>query len=228
MMNKPLRAAACMTAAALLMAACSSNDKPYAHESMRHPTAAEQQFGTTGGELATTPPSSAVVAQPVVPTTTAPAPLTVPQSVPQTASRMAPSDSVFAQQALSSSAVEIELARIAYIRAQSPDVRAFARQMLIDHRDMAIKLDNFALERGYLVTWRIDPDKASTIERMRTLDSASFDRAYMDEMVAAHQEALAAMEAQAASGRETASLASEAVPVVRHHLEMARALDARV
>jgi putative membrane protein len=219
-----------MTAAALLMAACSSNDKPYAHESMRHPTAAEQQFGTTGGELATTPPSSAVVAQPVIvaPTTTAPAPLTVPQSVPQTASRMAPSDSVFAQQALSSSAVEIELARIAYIRAQSPDVRAFARQMLIDHRDMAIKLDNFALERGYLVTWRIDPDKASTIERMRTLDSASFDRAYMDEMVAAHQGALATMEAQAASGRETASLASEAVPVVRHHLEMARALDARV
>jgi putative membrane protein len=227
-MDKPLRAAACLTAAALLMAACSSNDKPYAHESMRHPTAAEQQFGTTGGELATTPPSSAVVAEPVIvaPTATAPAPLTVPQPVP--VSRMAPSDSVFAQQALSSSAVEIELARIAYIRAQSPDVRAFARQMLIDHRDMAIKLDNFALERGYLVTWRIDPDKANTIERLRTLDSASFDRAYMDEMVAAHEKALAAMEAQAASGRETASLASEAVPVVRHHLEMARALDARV
>ena len=226
-MEKPIRSAACLTAAALLMAACSSsNDKPYAHESMRYPTAAEQQFGTTGGELAAAPPSSAVVVtQPAV---VGPAPMIVPQPLPQTVARMAPSDAAFAQQALSANAVEIELARIAYIRAQSPDVRAFARQMLIDHRDMAIKLDNFALERGYLVTWRIEPDKASTIERLRRLDSASFDRAYMDEMVAAHEMALAAMEGQAASDRETASLASEAVPVVRHHLEMARALDARL
>ena len=227
-MNKPVRSAACLTAAALLMAACSSNDKPYAHESMRYPTAAEQQFGTTGGDLAAAPPSSAVVVtQPAV---VGQAPVGPPSAmtVPQTVARMAPSDAGFAQQALSSNAVEIELARIAFIRAQSPDVRAFARQMLIDHRDMAIKLDNFALERGYLVTWRIEPDKASTIERLRRLDSASFDRAYMDEMVAAHEMALAAMEAQAASDRETASLASEAVPVVRHHLEMARALDARL
>jgi predicted outer membrane protein len=60
------------------------------------------------------------------------------------------------------------------------------------------------------------------------MDGASFDRAYMDEMVAAHEKALATMEIQASSGRETASIASEAVPTVRHHLEMARALDARL
>jgi putative membrane protein len=235
-MEKPVRSAASVLAAALLVAACSSNDTPYAYESMRHPTAAEQLFGTTGGELSAAPPSSvATVTEPaiVAPTTAAPtaapgaapgAPLTVPQTV----SRMAPSDATFAQQALSSSAVEIELARTAYIRAQSPDVRDFARQMLTDHRDMVIKLDNFALERGYLMSWRIEPEKAGTIERLRSLDSASFDRAYMDEMVAAHEKAVATMEIQAASGRETASIASAALPTVRHHLEMARALDAQL
>ncbi|HEV8389165.1 MAG TPA: DUF4142 domain-containing protein [Dongiaceae bacterium] len=232
-MDKSARSAACLTAAALLMAACSSSDKPYAHESMRHATAAEQQFGTTGSGYTPLPESAVVVTEPAVvvaePTAAGQAaPLTVPQPAPQTVARMAPSDAMFAQQALSSSAVEIELARIAYVRAQSPEVRAFARQMLIDHRDMAIKLDNFGLERGYLVAWRIEPDRAGTIERMRSLDSASFDRAYMDEMVAAHEKAAAAMETQAASGRETASIASEVLPTVRHHLEMARALDAKV
>jgi len=232
-MDKPIRPAACLTAVALLMAACSSNDKPYAHDSVRHETAAEQMFGTTGGELSATPTSSAVVTtQPAV-IVPAPAAATVitpaaPLTVPQPVAIMAPSDAMFAQKVAASGSSEIQLARIAYVRAQSPEVRAFARQMLIDHRDMAIKLDNFALERGYLVAWRIEPDKASTIERLQTLNGAAFDRAYMDEMVAAHEKAVATLETQAASGRETASLASASLPTVRHHLEMARELDARL
>jgi putative membrane protein len=161
----------------------------------------------------------------VAPTVAAPAaPLTVPQPV----SRLAPSDADFAQAALSSSALEIELARIAFVRAQSPDVRAFARQMLIDHREMAIKLDNFGLVRGYLIDWQLEPEGANTIDRLRSLDSASFDRAYMDEMVAAHERAVAMLETQAASGRETAAVANDVLPTVRHHLEMARDLQARL
>jgi putative membrane protein len=227
-MDKPVRSAACLTAVALLMAACTSSDKPYAHDSVRHQTAAEQMFGTTGGELSATPPGSAVVVtQPAPASATVIAPA-APLTVPQPVAIMAPSDGKFAQAVAASGSAEIQLARIAYVRAQSPEVRAFARQMLIDHRDMAITLDNFALERGYLVTWRIEPDKASTIERLQTLNGAAFDRAYMDEMVAAHEKAVATLQTQAASGRETASLASASLPTVRHHLEMARELDARL
>ena len=139
-----------------------------------------------------------------------------------------PHHAEFANAFAASNATEIELARLAYVRAQSPDVRTFARQMLIDHRDMAIRLDNFALERGYLVAWQIEPDMLAVIDRLSTLDRASFDRAYMDEMVAAHTKAVARLQAQAASGRETAEIATEALPKVRHHLEMARELEARL
>jgi putative membrane protein len=221
-MLRSIRSAACLSAAALLIAACTSNDKPYAHESQRHVPAAEQMFGTTGGNLTSTPPSTAVV---VTPSAGAPsAPLTVPQPV----AMIAPTDAAFAQKVAASNAAEIELSRIAYIKAHSPDVRAFARQLLVDHRDMAINLDNFALERGYLVAWRIEPEMASTVERLRTLDGPAFDRAYMDVMVDAHSKSVTTLETQAASGRETASLANGSLPTVRHHLEMARALDAKV
>ena len=141
---------------------------------------------------------------------------------------MRPRDAAFAQKVAASNAAEIELSRIAYVRAHSPEVRAFARQLLIDHREMAINLDNFALERGHLVVWQIEPEMASTIERLRTLDGAAFDRAYMDVMVEAHSKSVATLETQAASGRETASLANASLPTVRHHLEMARALDAQL
>ncbi|HJT12744.1 MAG TPA: DUF4142 domain-containing protein [Dongiaceae bacterium] len=226
-MHRSARSAVCLTAAALLIAACSSsNDKPYAHESQRHPTAAEQLFGTTGGDLATTPPSTPVVVTEPAPTvTTAPsAPLTVPQPV----ARVAPTDAAFAQKVAASNAAELELSRIAYVRAHSPEVRAFARQLLIDHRKMSIDLDNFALERGHLVVWQIEPEMASSIERLRTLDGAAFDTAYMDLMVDAHSKSVTTLETQAASGRETASLANASLPTVRHHLEMARALDAQL
>ena len=223
-MHRTVRSAACLTAAALVIAACSSsNDKPYAHESQRHPTAAEQMYGTTGGDLTTTQPSPAVVV--TEPTATAPsAPLTVPQPV----AMIAPTDAAFAQKVAASNAAEIELSRIAYVRAHSPEVRAFARQLLIDHREMAINLDNFALERGHLVVWQIQPDMASNIERIRNLDGAAFDKAYMDLMVEAHSKSIATLETQAASGRETASLANASLPTVRHHLEMARVMDARL
>lgn len=223
-MDKPVRSAACLTAAALLIAACSaSDDSPYAHESMRHPTAAEQMFGTTGGPVTTTPPSSTVVTTEPAPAVPAP-----PLSVPQTVARVSPSDAAFVQDLADSNAAEIELARLAYVRAQSPEVRAYSRQLLIDHRDMVIRLDNFALERGRLISWQIEPEQVATIDRLGALDSASFDRAYMAEMVTAHETAVERLETQAAGGRETASLANDFLPAVRHHLEMARELDARL
>ena len=216
-MHKSVYPAACLAAMGVLAAGCStSHDRTYAHETMQQPS-------TTMAPQSTTPQSSAVGRTPLDPGTPM-APVTVPQPV----ARVMPTDAEFANELAASNATEIELARLAYVRAQSPDVRAFARQMLIDHRDMAIRLDNFALERGYLVAWQIDPEKLAVIDRLSTLDSASFDRAYMDEMVAAHTKAVSRLETQAASGRETAEIASESLPKVRHHLEMARDLDARL
>jgi putative membrane protein len=226
-MHTTIRSASCLSAAALLIAACSSNEKPYAHESQRHATAAEQQFGTTGANYVP-PPTAVVMTEPVVVTQPAVPAATAPMSVPQPVAMIAPTDAAFAQKVAASNAAEIELSRIAYVRAQSPEVRAFARQLLIDHRDMAINLDNFALERGYLIAWDIQPEMASNIERIRTLDGPAFDKAYMDLMVQAHSKSVTTLETQAASGRETASLANATLPTVRHHLEMARDLDARL
>lgn len=140
----------------------------------------------------------------------------------------ATSDSRFAQQAMSGSATEIALARIAVTRAQSPEVRQFAQQMLNDHRQIATNIDNFALQRGYVVNWTITPEQQATIDRLNAVDQASFDDAYMQEMVRAHENSVAMLQAQSSGGTSTATLARDTLPTVEHHLMMARDIESRV
>jgi putative membrane protein len=146
----------------------------------------------------------------------------------QLTSRTAKSDSRFAQEVTASSATEIALARIAVLRAQSEEVRNFARQMLVDHRKMAIAIDDFGLERGFMVSFRQSQAGESLITRLRAVPDAQFDGAYMTEMVAAHQNAVNLLETQAAGNTETAQLARNSLPIVREHLRMARALQGQV
>ena len=69
---------------------------------------------------------------------------------------------------------------------------------------------------------------AGEMEQAETLIDQAERVSVPDEMVAAHIKAVSRLETQAASGRETAGLANESLPRVRHHLEMARELDARL
>jgi putative membrane protein len=227
-MNKRLFAAAPAMAAVLLAAACSSDGKPYAFESKRHPTAAEHMSGASPGEPSVVPPSSAPAASSAPtaakPTIVAPGPITVPQPV----ARLGPTDQVFTQQQVSSCALEIELARVAFVRAQTPEVREYARHMLTEHRQQVIELDDFALQRGFLITWDIEQAGINTIELLRTIDTASFDRAYMNEMVEKHEKAAANLQIYSANSHEAASLAAKALSTAQRHLEEARALQARL
>lgn len=153
---------------------------------------------------------------------------TYPTATPIPTANVATSDSRFTQQAMSSSATEIALARIAITRAQSEDVRMFARQMLDDHRRIAIAIDDFALQRGYMVDWTVSTEHQATIARLESIDQGAFDSAYMDEMVRAHEKAVALMRAQSGGTTETAMLARDTLPTVERHLEMARTLQPRV
>lgn len=172
---------------------------------------------------------AAVVPMPA-PSSVAMAPATTyPSTQTQLPTSLSPtSDSHFAQKAMSGSATEIALARIAVTRAESPEVRSFAQQMLNDHRQIATNIDNFALQRGYVVNWSITPEQQATIDRLSALNGAAFDEAYMDEMVRAHTDTVSMLQAQSNSGTETATLARDTLPTVEHHLMMARDIEARV
>ena len=91
-----------------------------------------------------------------------------------------------------------------------------------------IELDDFALQRGFLITWDIEPAGLNTIELLRTIDNASFDRAYMNEMVTKHEKAAANLKVHIANSDEAASLAAKALSIAQRHRDEARLLQARL
>ncbi len=73
----------------------------------------------------------------------------------------------------------------------------------------------------------VSGDQEQKIAALRALHGRDFDRQYVSQQVAAHQDALGVMQAYARSGDNPTirRAAAGTVPIVEHHLSAARALE---
>lgn len=133
-------------------------------------------------------------------------------------------DAGYIRQAISGSAVEVELARLAQRRAADSDVKDFARRMVADHEAMGRQWYALAQRQRVTVQTQRDPATDQTVRRLEGLSGAAFDRAYMTEMVRQHQQELAHMQQIATSARspEVRQLGATGQATVREHLTLAR------
>ncbi|HYI40715.1 MAG TPA: DUF4142 domain-containing protein [Allosphingosinicella sp.] len=132
----------------------------------------------------------------------------------------------YVRMAAASDLYEIQSSQLAASRAQSPEVRRFA-QMLVEHHMMTTQqLTAAATAAGSPPSPMLMPMQAEMIAQLQGANGAAFDRMYVRQQVPAHEMALA-LHSNYASAGDTPSLmavASAAVPIVRQHLEQARAL----
>lgn len=142
-----------------------------------------------------------------------------------------PSSAEFVNTAAKSDAFEIAAARLAGKNAASPEVKAFAQQMIAAHTDSTAKIKAAAAKANPAIA----PDPALTADQnedlaeLGKLTGAQFDEEYMDGQVDAHEDALALMRSYASGGADAAlkAAAGEIAPVVEGHLRMARELDTK-
>jgi putative membrane protein len=120
---------------------------------------------------------------------------------------------------------EIESARLALQRSQSPLIRAAAERMIIDHTANTHHL-MAALEmneaRGVAEPpAALDKRRQTMIEHLRDAPDEGFDRTYASQQVMAHEETVALMRSYASGGDnpQLRSVAQSALPVVERHLE---------
>ena len=136
----------------------------------------------------------------------------------------------FANVAAASDAFEIETSRLALANGASAAVKSYANKMIEAHTASTAKLKTAASS----VTPAITPDPALNAEQQQKLDQlkalngTAFDQAYKTEQAAGHQQTLDALRAYAATGDapELKAFASEMVPIVTAHLNMAKAIKA--
>ena len=197
-MKQALLASAALSFAAVAIAGCASSPNYRYTKDSGNLAHAQPAYATATPTVSPTlarAGSAVVVQNPAVVTpqyTTVPNTIGGTVIVPGTSvptSIVVPGDVDFMARASQFNATEQNLSRVAYQRADTEDVREFARQMLDNHRRMADELDGIALRHNVSLAWQPNPAGSDAINRISALSGRDFDRAYLDQVIADQQAA---------------------------------------
>ena len=142
------------------------------------------------------------------------------------------SDPEVAHVAVTANSIDIDLARLAVVRAKNSDVTQFAATMITDHG--AVNAQATALANRLGVTPKDNAVSRSLLDGAHTaraglekLHGRAFDRAYMTREVAYHQAVLDALDSLLIPTTDNADLKAllqQVRPAVAAHLAHARAI----
>ncbi len=136
----------------------------------------------------------------------------------------------FANTAAASDAFEIASSKAALDMSKSAAVKKFAQKMIDAHTTSTAKLKTITAGLSPAITPdpTLTPDQQTQLDAMKKMSGADFDKAYIDAQVAGHQQTLDALKSYAASGDVPAlkTFATNMVPIVAAHLNMAKGLNA--
>lgn len=120
---------------------------------------------------------------------------------------------------------ELRLSEIAVRQASSPEVRAFAQQLVDDHTQAGTELSTLATRKS-VALMRDDYDQRG-ITRLSKKTGRDFDQAYIDKMVDAHDDAVDLFEKTARNAKdpEVQALASKMLPKLQQHQQHAKSLE---
>lgn len=116
---------------------------------------------------------------------------------------------------------EIEAERLAAAQAARTDVQEMGSMLVGDHEALDADLQRLAEELGVVLPAEPRADQRDELAALGAIETAEFDKAWLDAQVAAHRAALAAADAEVEQGTRSAvvDLASTTRDVVQHHLD---------
>lgn len=146
------------------------------------------------------------------------------------------SDPEVAHVAVTANRIDVDLAKFAQTRGQSPAVMQFAATMIADHNAVNAQASALAQKLGVTpvdnaVSQSLRAGAAGARTTLDPLRGAAFDRAYMDREVGYHQAVLDAIDQLLLPTTETAELRKLLVdvrPAIAAHLEHAKQVRAQL
>ena len=147
-----------------------------------------------------------------------------------------PNDAQIAAIVVTANQVDIDAGQYAQAHSTSKDVQGFAKLMVTDHT--AVNKSAVDLARKLKLTPEDNATAQSlkkggedNIARLKALDGAAFDRAYVDHEVAYHQAVIDALDKTlipSAKNEELKALMVKVRPAFVAHLDHAKALQAQL
>ncbi|HVE49754.1 MAG TPA: DUF4142 domain-containing protein [Casimicrobiaceae bacterium] len=153
----------------------------------------------------------------------------VPAKTPakETATSLSGGDRRFMENAARSGMAEIELSRLAADKAQSQQVKDFAKRMIDDHSKAASELRSVASTKNVTLPTDMDGSHQRKRDKLAKMSGNAFDREYMDDMVDDHQKVVRDFRSAAKSAKDpdVKGFAAKTLPALEQHLQMAKAAE---
>ncbi|SEN72445.1 DUF4142 domain-containing protein [Pseudomonas sp. ok266] len=149
-------------------------------------------------------------------------------------SAFAATDNDFVDNAAAGGIAEIETSRLALEKSQSADIKAFANMMITDHGKANDELATIAKANDIEV-----PDETTLVkqakEKILDMRDESFDAAYANNQVKAHEETIELFKKQANTvtddkvkgAPELKAFSQKMLPALEKHLAVAKELQAK-
>lgn len=135
----------------------------------------------------------------------------------------------FIEEASAKGIAEIETGRLALEKGTTQDVKEFAQTMVEDHTAANQKLKALAEQKEMEVASDAELINQAKALILQLRGENSFDKAYMNNQVVAHKEAIELFQkATNAEDAEIAAFAKEALPRLKAHLKMAEQINAQL
>lgn len=132
----------------------------------------------------------------------------------------------FVEDASAKGVAEVEAGKLAQEKGSASDVKSFADMMVKDHTAANSKLKMIADKKNLEVS-----DSAELVDKAKAMilelrSSKSFDQAYANNQVKAHEATIALFEEEASNGKDAdlKAFAAETLPKLKEHLVHAQAL----
>ena len=139
-------------------------------------------------------------------------------------------DREFVAEAASGGQMEVRIGNYAAKNGDSDAVRDFGKQMEQDHSKVNDELKAVAAHDSIDVPSDLNVQDHEALERLKKMKGRDFDRAYIQQMVQAHEQDIAAFQNEASNGRNdrVRDFAQRELPLLQHHLQMAEDIDRHV
>ena len=134
----------------------------------------------------------------------------------------------FVSNASQSDMYEIQAGQIAQKRSKNPDIKAFGKMMVTDHTKTSKTIGPLAKAAGQTPATVLDNRRQGFVDNLNKASDADFDKTYIDQQVAAHEEALSLLQGYAKDGSDAGlkDAAGKTVPMVQAHLDKAKSIQA--
>ncbi len=125
---------------------------------------------------------------------------------------------------------EVRLGKLAAAKGESVEVKQFGQRMVDDHSRANDQLMQLAGIKGITIPAQLPREHRAKVDRLSRLAGAAFDRAYIQEMVRGHSDAIAIFERQIKGGQDQdiKNFAASTLSLLRDHLQEARKIHDKI